>query len=1090
MTTFSHLDLAYTTSRLTAVIGFTGAPTDTLARIEQLLVGAATAKRERRYLEAIDDYNSARNLIWAQLFPATMYDEVRAVTLDLTRSLASYAGEWMNVLPVETAAAGVRPREVLAIDPGPALGLRSSAVTAAGAGAAADLTLANTLAADGNLQSAAFFRQRAQATAPDLVSQLSAPAGSATPANPAAPVAGGLGPAPSMLARGISALSARAPARLEPALTALLPSSAINASQLATAIVAQDSIAATAVVQIPPAITVAQRSYTTVADGQARQLQWTGGNAPAVDDILSTLYQSRIALTRLPDALIVPERPADVAAGLPHAWYYESPLGLAECYHALGDFSSAERWYLKAAGYAYLNSAIEAPYVWSRLATLYLDWGNAQFRSDSPEEALVTYGKVIAVDGAGAPTQPATALWTLIGLAPAASTAGSVLAAIAADTDPSTLAASPAIVSVLYEIWAQLAKIQGGLDFWGHWSQHVPIWTFDYLQSVAISLTQLAVGTERDAITFWEKADAGTLTRTQLAASVTQAKAEADAADRQVDAAIAEKRAFAAGQAAANKRAADARANATEYAAKSWEWSLHQAQAAQMQGGDDGNANDLNQLADQFTSGPYDVHGSRATLSAGEQLASSRIQNQYEVDSLNRQAQDLDAAATQAAAETTAANARFTAAKASATAAKTRVGLAKQIVAAFDDQRFTPDVWNQLGQRMSDLSQRYLAMALEVAKRMQRAYNFENDVQLSIIKSDYTSDTIRGLLAADVLLADVETFTYEQIVSTTAKVQAVKQTISLAGRFPNAFETNFRTTGRMDFQTSFDDFDDRYPGTFAGRIVAVEVAVDGIVPAAGLSGTLTNAGISHFRTPLASWPAAPAQGIKHRVQPRESLVVSDYDPRADALVADNDRRRRRIFEGAGLASTWTFEMPRDVNDVDYEAILDVRLTFTYDARFDPDLRARVLSDLASLPALHARTKPLPLRWLFPDAFFALYATGKLRFTLSQEQFLRTELAPQLTGLSLIAVTAPGTSATGLVLSVTAPGHPPVTVTTQADGSVPAANLAASASGSALGAWEIGIDPAANPGWVQNGALHLDALANVALLLSYNFTPRI
>src|SRR5581483_8587981 len=145
---------------------------------------------------------------------------------------------------------------------------------------------------------------------------------------------------------------------------------------------------------------------------------------------------------------------------------------------------------------------------------------------------------------------------------------------------------------------------------------------------------QLAVGTERDAISFWDKADESQLTRTQLVSSVTQAQAEQTAANQQV----------AAAQAAAQLRAADARAEANEYAAKSWEWSLHQAQSAQLAGGDDGDADQLNQLADQFTSGPYSVSGSRATLSAAEQLASSRIQNQYEVDSLNRQADDLDAA--------------------------------------------------------------------------------------------------------------------------------------------------------------------------------------------------------------------------------------------------------------------------------------------------------------------------------------------------------------------------------------------------------------------------------------------------------------
>lgn len=1029
MTPFSRMDLVYSSRRLTAVVpaAIGGIPSATLARVERLLLEASQAFGERRYQDAIDDYTSCRGLVWGELFPSVDLVEPKVRGIDILRPLASCAAEWLNLLPIESALSGARPREEIAFDPGPPLGLRSGNVTAQGAAAAADLQLAAILDVQGNDGAAAFFRGRAERAAPELVKQL-----------------------------GDAALS--------------------------------PAVEGPTTIAIPPGVTVAQRSFTALVAGEAKVVQWSAGAAPGVDDLISTFYAQRVALTQLPDVLIAPTHAADLAAALPHIWYYESPLGLAECYAALGEYATAESWYLQAAAYQYLNAAIEAPYLWGRLASLYLAWGDDLFRRDAPDEALPIYEKVVGLNG-DAPSEPATELWKLAGLQPAAETARPVLPALTDGTDPATIAASPAIVGVLFDIWAQISKIRGGLDFWGHWAQQVPIWTFDYLQSVAINFCQLAVGTERDAIGFWEKADAAQLSRTQLLASVTQAQAEKTAADQQVAAAGAELTAYRAGQAAAQLRATNARADADEYAAKSWEWSLHQAQSAQLAGGDDGDAEQLNQLADQFTSGPYSVSGSHATLGAAEQLASSRIQNQYEVDSLNRQADDLDAAAAQAAAETNAASARVQAAAASASAAAVRVSLSQQLVDAFDDQRFTPAVWSQLGQRMSDLSSRYLGMALEIAKLMQRAYNFENDTALAVIKPDYTSDTIRGLLAADVLLADVESFTYDLVTSTAPNPQPIRQTISLAERYPNAFETSFRPTGTLDFDTGFDDFDALYPGTYAGRIEAVEVAVDGIVPASGLTGSLTNAGISHYRLPLGAWPPPPGVGVKHRVQTRETLVLSDYDPRADVLLVEQDRRRRRVFEGAGLASHWTLELPPELNDVDYESILDVRLTFLYQARFDPDLRTRVLGDLAARDALHARVKPLPLRWLFPDAFFAFYASGTLDFTIGAEQFARTEIDPRITGLALLAVTSPGTSPGGLKLDVAAAGHAPVAVTTQADGTVAPADLAPAANGSAFGAYSIGVTAADNPGWVRDGKLALDALANLSLLLSYTYTPR-
>lgn len=406
----------------------------------------------------------------------------------------------------------------------------------------------------------------------------------------------------------------------------------------------------------------------------------------------------------------------------------------------------------------------------------------------------------------------------------------------------------------------------------------------------------------------------------------------------------------------------------------------------------------------------------------------------------------------------------------------------------FDAQRFTPDVWNRLGQRMSALSQRYLGMALDVAKRMQRAYNFEQDVSRLIIKSDYAGDAVSGFLAADSLMADIQGFAYDLVTSTAPKSQPIKQTISLAASYPFAFENALRTTGRMDFETRIEDFDVAYPGTFAGRIEHVEVAIDGIVPARGISGTLSCAGISHYRVPAADW-AAGTSGLKHRVQNAETAVLSDYDVRSDTLVTDTDTRQLRVFEGAGVASSWTLDLPPSINELNYGAITDVRLTFSYQARYDPDLKTKVLADLATRPALHQRSRAIPLLWLFPDAFFAFYRSGVLSFSLAQSFFPLTEQAPQLQGVSLLVVAAPAARQQGIRLNVTAPGKSAVAVTTQADGSVPSSDLTAADGGSALGDWTLELNAADNPSWVIGGALALDPIVNMSLLLSYEFTPR-
>ncbi len=1079
-------ELAYSYRRQAPVLagldltGPTSADTAVLARIDALLADAATAYNQRRYQDAVDSYQQVRGLLWRQLFPLTTLDETLAWKTDLLKPLVSYSAEWLNVLPVEQATTGVRPRDVITVD-APVVGLLSSATDATATAAVADLQVSRTLQEIGNAASAKFFADRAAREAPDLIGKLTATPAAPAPAAPPPPAP----PAPAP-GRGPVAPGPHIPIPLpthQPAPIVSVPHIAVAASSPRPAALARiplSTIHLTVPVVVPPQLTVDQRTYAFASAGAVQKLSWSAGTVIPTDQVLGALYTAHRKAVALPDVLIRPKTSADVAMSLAHAWYFETTLGLGQCYHALGEYGEAETWYLRAAGYQYLNAALEAPFVWSHLARLYLDWGDSFFRDGDAAGALPIYQHVL---GAGE-SVPASQLYSIPSLKPAADAARTLIGSIA---HPDAVDVSPAIASVILEVQAQLAKIAGGLDFWGFWAQNIPIWTFDYLQSVAANFCQLAIGAERDAMNFWERADAGTLTRTQLTQNIGLSQAELSAAQQQVVAASAEAQAYRAAQQVAQLRANDATADANDYASKSGAWVMHQALQTQLNGGEDGNGDQLNQLADQMMSGSYSLSGDRGTLAAAESLTAARLQRQYQIDTLKRQATELAAAATQAGAEVAAAAARVSAAQASANAAAVRVQASQQLLQAFDQRRFTPDVWNALGDRMNSLSQRYLMWALGIAKRMQSAYNFENDVDLQVIRADYTSSEVHGLLAADTLMADIQSFTYDLVTSTAPKQQPLKQTISLSQRYPFQFEAQLRRTGSMDFQTDLDDFDAVYPGTYAGRIEHVEIAVDGIIPARGVSGSLTNAGISRYRTPSASGGTA-----KQRVQNRETQIISDFDVRADALVDSPDRRQSGIFQGAGLASTWTLALPKDVNQqLDFNTLVDVRLTVTYRARFDPDLRTSVLAELASRPGVHTRQRPFPLRWVFADAFFRFYSTGVLDFSLTAGDFALTETDPVLTDASLVVATTPGSRAQGITLQVSVPtaAHP-ISATTDADGVVQTTALAPAVTGqSALGTYRIAMTAADNPDWVSAGAPALDDIDNIALVIGYSFTPR-
>jgi hypothetical protein len=1028
-----------------------------LSAIEDALMKGHAHYLAGHYQDAIRDYQRAAALVYAQLHPAGSGGRSKPSRHpELFVPLLSLSLEWMNLLPPIVPIATSRPRvevtpemigEAAGLD---RAGLRSELVDAGqNADAIADWQLAKTLTAQSNPLAAQVFLDRAQREAPELIGQLQA-----LPAE--APLAGPPPPheRPQRAASGLAVEADAAPP---------MPR-----------------------VDIPADLTV-ERSYGMVIDEEVKQVKWKVGDAPDLGQMTELLYDFRLVAVEIPLLLFAPQEPSELAAGLPHVYFYVIPLAIAECYHALGDYVSAESEYTQAASYRYLNPTVEAPYLWGRLATLYRDWGDSLFRQGNPTDALSKYANVIMPDD----TEPSSSLYTIAPLKAGADIARQVLADL---PHIATLALDPDIVSAIAGIRGQIAKINGNLDFWGFWTATVPIWSFDYLQTVAINLAQLAVSVERDVINYWSQADSASLTRQQLVTAASSAKAEVAAATLQVQAAAAQQQAYQAGVLLATQRAQDAHQAVTEYQRQSSLANSYQAWSAAFSGGDNGSLDELNQFADQLLSGQT-VSGTRgAAIAAARQLAGAKANQQYEVDSLNRQAIEMDLARVQAIAEVAAAGAQVAAAEANVAVAQIRAQGSQAMLEAFDNQVFSPEVWKRMGDQMFQLYQRYQVMALYVAKLMQRAYNFETDQELDVIRTDYSTQTVNGLLGSDVLLADIESFTYILISSTNSKPQPVKQTISLASRYPYAFETQLRPTGVIDFQTMLDDFDSQYPGTYAGRITAVEVAVDGVVPTTGISGTLTNGGISSYRTPFSSWAAPTTPKVKFRLQPQETQVLSDYQARDDSLLIQPDSRQLRIFEGAGVASTWRLELPKEINDIDYGALLDVRLTFYYHARFDPQIAPVVQAQLAARPGFTDRQRSLPLRWIYPDAFFSFRATGQLDFTLLPRDFPHAHTSPQLNAVGVLVATDGSVAPEGLVVGLATPATAaPVTATLDAHGRADSTAAGSSweplATGAALGSWSVSLTGADNPGLVQGGQLRLTPIVNIAVLMDYTFTPR-
>jgi len=233
------------------------------------------------------------------------------------------------------------------------------------------------------------------------------------------------------------------------------------------------------------------------------------------------------------------------------------------------------------------------------------------------------------------------------------------------------------------------------------------VWTFDYLQQVAVQYCQYAVSTEQNVINFWDRADQAQLTMLQLQQHATDSLAAVGAAAQQVQAAQAEAGIYQAGVTLAQTRASDATTDASSYGKLQSQAILLSAMATQVSGGFSSDPDALSSQAYQLMSAPY-ATGETGLSAGADQLASSRLSQQYEVGSLNRTATEMQGAATQAQTELTAAQAQVTAATGQVALAQLQASDAQAQIQALGQATFTAAGWKAAGDQLYVLYRRYL----------------------------------------------------------------------------------------------------------------------------------------------------------------------------------------------------------------------------------------------------------------------------------------------------------------------------------------------------------------------------------------------
>jgi len=236
---------------------------------------------------------------------------------------------------------------------------------------------------------------------------------------------------------------------------------------------------------------------------------------------------------------------------------------------------------------------------------------------------------------------------------------------------------------------------------------------------------------------------------------------------------------------------------------------------------------------------------------------------------------------------------------------------------------------------LKSLYKQQLNMAIATAKTAQKALEFERQTSLDFIGYNYWIDEKKGLLGSEQLESDLERMEDYRIGSDVRKKE-IEKTLSLSSIAPVEFN-EFRKNGVLNFETQMAWFDRDFPGHYLRMIRDVNVTVLGLIPPnEGIHATLSNDGISYIVTNVSSIEPS----VVYRLP--ESIALSKYINANGLFELRPDDKMLFPFEGSGVTTTWTLDMPNGANRFDYNSIADILFTIRYTALDDWGYKNKVL----------------------------------------------------------------------------------------------------------------------------------------------------
>jgi hypothetical protein len=295
-----------------------------------------------------------------------------------------------------------------------------------------------------------------------------------------------------------------------------------------------------------------------------------------------------------------------------------------------------------------------------------------------------------------------------------------------------------------------------------------------------------------------------------------------------------------------------------------------------------------------------------------------------------------------------------------------------------------------------------MQIATTVARMAQRALEFERQEKVELILGDYwslsTADLSAaaeltdkqkgsGILGAERLVADLTKLDSYKLQTDRRRFELSK-TISMAQMLPSEL-VYLRSVGKVTFNTLLDWFDRDFPGHYLRLIKSLRLSVLALVPPMeGIHAMLTNTGESSVVV------YEGAAFVKKRAIRSFGETIGLDSPFNDTglFVLDYNDPMFLPFEGLGVETQWTFELPRATNRFNFDTIADVLFTIEYtafhDAAYENEVRQRI-GDEATNEVI------LDLKNFYPDEWYHFMNPLPSENSSSSGREIKINLLPQM-----------------------------------------------------------------------------------------------